>query len=164
MSPKGAGGRATTGSLSLLAWLTITFAAALVGSRFRPGPWYASLAKPDWTPPGAVFAPVWTALYLAMGIAAWMVWRRGGGGRSRAPALALYMVQLALNALWSFLFFGLHRPGLAFLDIALLWAAILTVMVLFWRIRAAAGALILPYLLWVSFAACLNFAIWRLNP
>jgi tryptophan-rich sensory protein len=132
-----------------------------VGSRFRPGDWYASLAKPAWTPPGALFAPVWTALYLAMGIAAWMVWRRGG--RSRAPALALYLVQLALNALWSYLFFGLHRPGLAFLDIALLWAAILSVLFLFWRVKAVAGALILPYLLWVSFAACLNFAIWRLN-
>jgi tryptophan-rich sensory protein len=161
MSPSTARGRAATG-VSLVAWLVITFAAALVGSRFRPGDWYASLAKPDWTPPGALFAPVWTALYTAMAIAAWLVWRRGG--RSRTPALTLYVVQLALNALWSYLFFGLHRPGLALLDIGLLWAAILPVMVLFWRIRAAAGALILPYLLWVSFAACLNFAIWRLNP
>lgn len=161
MSTSTAGGRAAPGALSLAAWLGLTFAAALVGSRFRPGDWYASLAKPAWTPPGALFAPVWTALYLAMGIAAWMVWRRGG--RSRAPALGLYLVQLALNALWSYLFFGLHRPDLALLDIGLLWAAILPVMLRFGRIRSVAGALILPYLLWVSFAACLNFAIWRLN-
>jgi tryptophan-rich sensory protein len=109
-----------------------------------------------------VFAPVWSALYLLMGVAAWLVWRRGGF--AGAPvALGLFVFQLALNALWSYLFFGAHQPGFAFAEIVLLWLVILATMIGFWRITAAAGALMLPYLCWVSFAAALNFAIWRLN-
>ena len=148
--------------LGLAAWLLVTFAAATVGSRFMPGEWYASLAKPSWTPPSGVFAPVWSLLYLLMGLAAWLVWRREGL-RGAAPALSVYLIQLCLNALWSYLFFGLHRPDLAFLDILLLWTAILATMILFLRRSRLAGLFLLPYLLWVSFASFLNFAVWQLN-
>jgi tryptophan-rich sensory protein len=128
-----------------------------------PGEWYASLAKPPWTPPSAVFAPVWTVLYVLMGVAAWVVWRRAGFSGA-APALALFVIQLALNALWSYVFFGLHRVDIALVDIAALWLVILIVLVLFWREDWRAGALLIPYLVWVGFASCLNFALWRLNP
>lgn len=149
-------------ALGLMGWLVAAFAAAWVGSRFRPAEWYEALAKPAWTPPDAVFAPVWTALYALMGVAAWLVWRRAGF--SGAPAaLALFIVQLLLNALWSYLFFGLHRIDLALLEIVPLWLAILIVLVLFWRVDWRAGALMVPYLAWVAFAAGLNFALWRLN-
>jgi len=148
--------------LGLVGWLAVTFAAAWVGSRFMPGAWYASLAKPSWTPPSGVFAPVWTVLYVLMAVSAWLVWRRVGFGTAGA-ALVLFVVQLALNALWSYLFFGLHRAGAAFLDIVALWLAILVVLVLFWRHDRWAGALLAPYLLWVIFASFLNLAVWRLN-
>jgi tryptophan-rich sensory protein len=127
-----------------------------------PGAWYASLAKPALTPPNAIFAPVWTVLYVLMAVAAWLVWRRAGLGGAAVP-LALFVVQLVLNALWSYLFFGLHRVDIAFFDIVALWLAILVVMVLFWRKDWRAGALMLPYLVWVGFASYLNFALWLLN-
>ena len=149
----------TTG---LVGWLVVSFAAAWIGSRFMPGEWYASLAKPSWNPPSAVFAPVWSLLYASMGVAAWLVWRQAGFKEART-ALGLFAAQLVLNALWSWLFFGLHRPGVAFVDIVALWLLILIVSVLFWRRSRTAGALMLPYLAWVGFASCLNFAIWRLN-
>jgi translocator protein len=148
--------------LGLLGWLLVCFAAASVGSRFLPGDWYATLAKPEWNPASAVFAPVWTVLYLSMGVAAWLVWRRAGFATA-GVALAAFAVQLVLNALWSFLFFGLHRPGVAFVDIVVLWLAILVVVLLFLRHDWWAGVLMVPYLMWVGFAACLNFALWRLN-
>jgi translocator protein len=150
-------------ALALLGWLAVSFGASLVGSRFMPGEWYAALAKPAWTPPNWIFAPVWTLLYALIGLSAWLVWRRTGFSGA-GPALSLFLVQLALNALWSYLFFGIHRPGLAFLEILVLWAAILATLILFWRVNAASGLLLLPYLLWVSFAAGLNFVLWRLNP
>jgi benzodiazapine receptor len=149
-------------ALALVAWLAVSFAASLVGSRFMPGEWYAALAKPAWTPPDWIFAPVWSLLYGLMGVSAWLVWRRAGFRRA-GPALGVFLAQLALNALWSYLFFGIHRPGLAFLEILVLWAAILATLILFRRVIAAAGLLLAPYLLWVGFAACLNFALWRLN-
>lgn len=127
-----------------------------------PGEWYASLAKPAWNPPSAVFAPVWTLLYAMMGVAAWLVWRQVGLREAALP-LSLFLVQLVLNALWSYLFFGLHRPDLALLDIVTLWVAILVVLVLFWRVSIPAGILLLPYLCWVGFASFLNFTLWRLN-
>jgi tryptophan-rich sensory protein len=127
-----------------------------------PGAWYASLAKPAWTPPDVVFAPVWTVLYILMGVAAWMVWRRAGFAGA-GTALVLFIVQLVLNALWSYLFFGLHRADLAFLDIVALWVLILVAATLFWRVEWRAGALMIPYVVWVGFASCLNFALWRLN-
>lgn len=148
--------------LGLAGWLAGSFAAGWIGSRYMPGEWYASLAKPSWNPPNTVFAPVWTLLYTLMAVAAWRVWRQAGF-TGAGPALGLFIVQLALNALWTYLFFGLHRPDLAFLDIAVLWLAILGTGILFWRTDPTAGALMLPYLAWVSFAACLNFALWQLN-
>jgi translocator protein len=156
----------TTGTASLVGlgfWLVVTFSAAWIGSRFQPGEWYAGLVKPALTPPGWVFGPVWTLLYAMMGTAAWLVWRAYGLTGAPVP-LGLFLVQLALNALWSYLFFGLNRPGLAFLDIVALWLAILATLVAFWRADPLAGLLLLPYLLWVSFATYLNFQFWRLNP
>ena len=105
---------------------------------------------------------MWTALYLAMGTAAWLVWRRGGWARQRLP-LALYLVQLVLNALWSWIFFGLQRPALAFAEILLLWLAIGATLLHFWRVDRWAGGLLIPYWAWVSFAAVLNFTLWQLN-
>jgi len=149
-------------AIGLVGWLLVSFAAAWIGSRYMPGAWYASLAKPAWTPPNALFGPVWTVLYVCMGVAAWLVWKRSGFGGAGA-ALALFVVQLVLNALWSYVFFGLHRISAAFLDIVVLWAVILVVTVLFWRKVRMAGVLMLPYLIWVGFASCLNFALWQMN-
>ena len=148
--------------IAFVVCLAASFLAAWVGSQFHVGPWYADLAKPRWTPPNVVFGPVWTALYVLMGVAAALVWRRAGLAAAWKP-LAFFGIQLVLNAAWSWLFFGLHRPGAAFLEIVVLWAAILITLVLFWRVRPLAGILFLPYLLWVSFAAVLNFLLWRLN-
>ena len=149
-------------AIGLVGWLTVTFIAAWIGSRYMPGAWYASLVKPSWNPPNAIFGPVWTALYVFMGVAAWLVWRKVSFSGASA-ALILFIVQLALNALWSYLFFGQHRPGLAFIDIIALWAAILVVAALFWRVDRRAGGLMVPYVVWVTFASYLNFVLWRLN-
>jgi tryptophan-rich sensory protein len=149
--------------LALLGWLALSFAAGFVGSRFTPSQWYEQLVKPSWTPPNDVFAPVWSILYIIMGIAAWLVWRRGDFSLVVTP-LTLFIVQLVLNALWSYLFFGLHRPVLAFVDIVVLWVMIVFTMVAFWRVSHIAGALFIPYLVWVTFASLLNLAVWRLNP
>lgn len=148
--------------LALIAWLVVSFSAAIAGSQFMPGAWYAGLAKPPWTPPNWVFAPAWSILYALMGIAAWLVWRRAGW-REGARPLGLFLVQLVLNALWSYVVFGLHLLGAGVVEMALLWVAILATLVLFWRVSAVAGALLIPYLGWVSFAFCLNVAIWRMN-
>lgn len=148
--------------LGLGGFLLLTFAAAAIGSQFMPGEWYARLAKPSWTPPSWLFGPVWTLLYVLMAVAAWLVWKDRGFAGARV-ALVLYSVQLAFNAAWSWLFFGLQRPGLAFAEILVLWIAILATLIAFWRHRALAGALLVPYLAWVSFATALNLAIWRLN-
>lgn len=137
-------------------------AAGWIGSQFMPGEWYVSLVKPAWTPPNVVFAPVWTALYVLMGVAAWLVWRRSGFSGAMVP-LVLFIVQLVLNALWSYLFFGAHQPMLAFFEIVILWIVILLTLVCFWRMSLLAGVLLLPYLCWVGFASALNFQIWRLN-
>jgi len=149
-------------AIGLVGWLTVTFIAAWIGSRYMPGAWYASLVKPSWNPPNAIFGPVWTVLYVFMGVAAWLVWRKVSFSGASA-ALILFIVQLALNALWSYLFFGQHRPGLAFIDIIALWAAILVVAALFWRVDRRAGGLMVPYVVWVTFASYLNFVLWRLN-
>ena len=145
--------------LALVVSLLLAFGAAALGAQFAPGEWYASLRKPPWNPPGWIFGPVWTLLYAAMAVAAWRVWRAGGA----RPALAAYGVQLVLNAAWSWLFFGLRRPDLAFAEILLLWGAILVTMILFLRKDRPAGLLMAPYLAWVSFAAILNFTLWRMN-
>jgi translocator protein len=146
----------------LAGWIAVSFVAAAVGSRFEPGAWYAALNKPPWTPPSWLFGPVWTVLYATMGVAAWLVWERAGFRGARV-ALALFGAQLVLNAAWSWLFFGLQRPGLAAAGILVLLAAIVATCVAFWRVRPAAGLLLLPYSGWVGFAAALNLAIWWLN-
>ncbi|HEX3000102.1 MAG TPA: TspO/MBR family protein [Armatimonadota bacterium] len=124
--------------------------------------WYASLEKPAWTPPGWLFGPVWTLLYISMGVAAWLVWRKCGLQGAALP-LAVFAVQLLLNVAWTGIFFGMHLPGAAFAEIILLWIAILATLILFRHVSPAAGWLLLPYLLWVGFAAALNFSIWQLN-
>jgi translocator protein len=148
--------------IGLLGWLVLVFAAAAVGSRFMPGEWYASLRKPPLTPPGWVFGPVWTILYVLMAVAAWLVWKRYGFAGA-GLALALFIAQVVLNALWSALFFGMQRPGLALIDLAALWVLIAIVTFMFWQKSPAAGAMMIPYLLWVTFAGYLNFGFWRLN-
>ncbi len=148
--------------VALILWIAAAMTAGLVGSRFMPGEWYASLDKPSWNPPSAVFGPVWTVLYVLMGVAAWLVWKRAGF--AGAPvALGLFGLQLVLNALWSYLFFGLQQPALAFIEIVVLWFAILATTIAFWRVSVPAGMLLLPYLAWVGFASALNLRLWRLN-
>ena len=127
-----------------------------------PGEWYASLAKPSWNPPSAVFAPVWSILYLSMGVAAWLVWRQAGFEGAKL-ALGLFAGQLVLNALWSWLFFGRQLPGIALIDILALWCSIVAFLLATRRSNSPAFWLFVPYLLWVSFATALNLQIWRLN-
>lgn len=152
--------------LALVACLAICFAPGVVGSRFGPGTWYQELEKPALTPPGWVFPVAWSLLYLLMGISLFLVWRevrphwREGGA---ALALGLFLAQLVANALWSWLFFGLQRPAWALLDLAALWLLLAAALVAFWKILPVAGALLVPYLLWVSFAGYLNLSIWRMN-
>lgn len=149
-------------ALALVAFLVLCFGAAWIGSQFEPGAWYQELQKPSWNPPAWVFAPVWSLLYLMMAVAGWLVWQERGRKAVRL-ALALFVLQLALNAAWSWLFFGLNRPDLAFVEIVVLWLAILATAARFWRVRRAAGALLLPYLAWVGFAGVLNWVLWRMN-
>jgi len=151
--------------LGLVGWLALSFAASAVGAvaSIQAKSFYGQLVQPDWAPPPFVFGPVWTMLYALMGIAAWLVWRCGGF-RNNQQALTLFLVQLALNALWSWLFFAWHRGAFAFTDIVVLWLFIAATLVSFWRVRPLAGALLIPYLLWVSFAALLNYSVWQLNP
>lgn len=143
-------------------WLLGCFAAPLLSAWARPDGWYAALVKPAWNPPGWVFAPVWTTLYAAMAVAAWLVWRRGGWGRQRRP-LTWFVVQLVLNALWTPLFFGFHRIGWALLEIVVLWCAIVGTLIAFARTSRVAAGLLVPYLAWVTFAAFLTFTLFKLN-
>ena len=147
---------------ALAGWIVLCFAAASLGALFMPGEWYASLRKPSWNPPDWVFGPVWMALYTMMAVAAWLVWKRGGFAAQRR-SLGLFILQLALNAAWTPLFFGMHALGLAFAEIVLLWATIVATLAAFWPVSRTAAWLLAPYLAWVSFAAALNFALWRLN-
>jgi len=149
---------------SLLLSLALTFAVAAIGGWVTAGSvstWYPTLVKPSFNPPDWIFGPVWTALYASMAVAAWRVWSRLGTLRHRA--LAFYGVQLALNLLWSVLFFGAHQIGWALIEIAVLLAAIAGTMIAFWRIDRLAGLALVPYGAWVAFAGVLNAAIWRLN-
>ncbi len=143
-------------------WLVLTFGAAAIGARSLPDEWYRGLKKPSWNPPNWIFGPVWTVLYIMMAAAAWLVWRRAGIAAAIVP-LSFYVVQLALNAAWSWLFFGRHQIRAAFVDILVLWLAIAITVILFWPRESLAGMLLLPYLAWVSFAAVLNGTIWTLN-
>jgi translocator protein len=149
---------------ALLAASAVVAAAGGLFTQTAPGSWYAGLRLPAWQPPGWLFGPVWTVLYIVMAVAAWRVWDRGRrAGVPVGGALGLYFVQLALNLGWTLVFFGLEAPFLAFLEIVLLLAAIVATMLAFVRIDRLAGALFVPYVAWVTFAAALNFAIWRLN-
>lgn len=149
-------------ALALASWLALCFAAAGTAAFVFSDGWYDGINKPSWNPPAWIFGPAWTVLYATMAVAAWLVWREGGW-RAQGRVLSLFVLQWALNVLWTPLFFGLHRPGLALIDIVALWLAILATLIAFWRVRRAAGILLPPYLAWVTFAAVLNFTIWRMN-
>lgn len=149
----------------LLAWFAITFAAAGIGAMASSGAetFYAQLAKPAWAPPGSVFGPVWSVLYVLMAFAAWTVWRVRG--TATAPrTLALFAVQLVVNAVWSWLFFGLRSGTAAFADAVILLALVAATTVAFWRVRPLAGMLMVPYLAWVAFACALTWSTWHMNP
>ena len=146
----------------LAGFLIVTFLAAGLGGAATGNAvrgWYTTIAKPSWNPPGWVFGPVWTGLYAMMAVAAWLVWRKTGW----SGPLVWWGTQLALNAAWSPLFFGLHRIDLALVDIVALWIAIAGTTIAFWRVSPLAGGLFVPYLAWVSLATALNFTLWRLN-
>jgi benzodiazapine receptor len=152
--------------VALAAFVALTFSAAGIGSAFAARSiraWYATLHKPAGNPPASYFGPVWTALYFSMAVAAWNVWRVGGGWDGASSAIAVFLIQLALNAAWSVIFFGMRSPGWALIEIILLWTVVLATMILFWRISTLSGALIVPYFAWVTYAAYLNAGIWRLN-
>ena len=148
--------------IGLLAWLAFTFLASATAVFVSTGDWYAALNKPTWNPPSWIFGPVWTTLYVMMAVSAWLVWQRGGWKLQAVP-LTAFVIQWTLNLIWTPLFFGAHQLGWALLDIILLWLAIVTTIVLFTRVSRFAAGLLIPYLLWVSFAAFLNFTIWRMN-
>lgn len=153
------------GALALLGWvLLLVGMGAGSGMLFGPDAWFAALEKPAWNPPSWLFGPVWTTLYVMMALALWLVRREpeaDDGRRKRAQVL--FAVQFALNMAWTPMFFGLHSPGLALATICLLWMTLLATVLAFFKVRGVAGALLVPYLLWVSFATALNGAIWQLN-
>ncbi len=140
--------------------------AGIVGSLFTVSSittWYATIAKPEFAPPNWVFAPVWTTLFALMGIAAFLIWKKGTDRTDIKVALGIFILQLLLNTLWSVIFFGLHSPGGALIEIFFLWFVIVSTMILFYKISKTAAYLLVPYVLWVSFAMYLNYAIWILN-
>lgn len=146
--------------------VVVSQSAGLLGSLFTfpaIAGWYSTIIKPEFAPPNWVFGPVWTTLFFLMGIAAFLVWRKGFDHPGVKTALGMFALQLILNTSWSLIFFGLHSPGGAFVEIILLWLAIIATMVLFAKVSRRAAWLLAPYLAWVSFAAYLNYAIWMLN-
>jgi tryptophan-rich sensory protein len=151
--------------LGLFAWLAISFAAAALGGLASADAevFYRELARPGWAPPAWIFAPVWSLLYLLMGIGAWLVWREHGF-RKASATLSLFLVQLGANALWTWLFFVWHLGALAFGEILIVWLLILCTVFAFWRVRPLAGALLFPYLGWVTFASALTYSVWKRNP
>ena len=154
--------RGVTKWLGLVFWVVVCLGAAAPGASFSPDDWYAKLNRPAFVPPDAVFGWVWSVLYLSMAVAAWSIWKRARLQNTWLP-LSVFLLQLILNAAWTWLFFGLHRIDLAFFDILLLLAGIVATIVLFLRHGRIAGWLLLPYLAWVAFASVLNFEYWRLN-
>ncbi|MDH4907802.1 TspO/MBR family protein [Xanthomonas euvesicatoria] len=149
----------------LLGWLVLCYAVAALGAiaSIQAASFYVELQRPAWAPPGWLFGPVWMALYGMMAVSAWLVWRRGGWAGARV-ALTLFLVQLALNGLWSWLFFAWHLGAWAFADIVALWLVLAATIGVFGKRQASAAWLLVPYLAWVSFAAALNFSVWQLNP
>lgn len=153
--------------LRLIGCIAICQAAGIIGSIFTAQSvrtWYTTLQKPAFSPPNWLFAPVWITLYTMMGIALYLVWRKSESTDVPSVVFIVFAVQLGLNALWSFVFFGLRSPFWGVVEITMLWLAIITVIILFWKVSQYAALLLVPYLLWVSFAALLNFSLWRLNP
>jgi benzodiazapine receptor len=150
-------------AIGLVLWLALCLSASSTAVFVSTGDWFAQLQKPAWNPPAWIFGPVWTTLYIMMGVAAWLVWREGGWKTQTLP-LGLFFLQWLFNVLWTPLFFGVHRIGIAFADISMLWFVLATTVICFYRVSPRAGILLIPYLAWVSFAAVLNFTIWRLNP
>jgi len=151
--------------VALAVWiLAIVVAGAAAGLLFPPGDWYQQLAKPTWDPPPWLFGPVWTTLYVLLGIGSWLVWREPGvPAAERRGAWIAFSVHALLNLAWTPLFFGLRHPGIAFIDICLLWMALLWMTLRFGRIKPLAGYLQVPLVLWVSFALLLNGTIWLMN-
>jgi tryptophan-rich sensory protein len=151
--------------LGFLGWLLVCLAAAALGglASAQAGVFYQALLRPDWAPPGWLFGPVWTVLYLLMAVSAWLVWR-AGGFRNAGFALSMFLFQLAVNALWTWLFFVWHLGAAALAEIMVLWLLIVATVSLFWRHHRLAAVLLLPYLAWVSFAAVLTWAVWKHNP
>jgi translocator protein len=150
----------------IIVFIAIAQGAGIIGSLFTVGSvdtWFATLSKPEVNPPSWIFGPVWASLYTLMGIAAFLVWQKGWHRKNVKMALGVFGIQLFLNAVWSVIFFGMQNPGWALADIALLWLAIVWTIAVFYRISKPAAYLLVPYLLWVSFAAYLNYAIWTLN-
>lgn len=158
-------GKAFRDFLVLAGWLALCFVVAGLGGAATStsvSTWYLELEKPSWNPPSWVFGPVWTVLYAMMAVAAWLVWRVPPS-TERSAGLRVFGVQLALNLLWSCVFFGLRNPGWAFLEVVLMWTAIAVTMRCFLRLSRPAGWLLAPYLAWTTFAATLNFTLWMLN-
>ena len=151
--------------VGLVVWLALSYLTSAVGglASINAGAFYAGLVRPDWSPPGWLFGPVWLTLFTLMGVAAWLVWRQAGFAAART-ALTLFLAQLGFNGLWSWLFFAWGLGLWALMDIAVLLVLITATMTAFWRRQRLAGAMLVPYLLWVSFAAVLNYSLWRLNP
>ncbi len=153
------------GGLMFFLFLAICFGVAALGSAFTTpyiDSWYSQINQPSWTPPDAAFPPVWSTLFFLMAVSAWLVWKKTGWKKGRWP-LGIFFVQLALNACWSFLFFTMQSPGSALIEIVFLWLAILFTIIEFFKVRAIAGWINVPYLIWVSYAAALNCAIWWIN-
>lgn len=145
--------------LSFVVFLGLVMAAASTGMLFKPGAWYRRLSKPRWTPPDIAFPIVWTVLYLMIAVAGWLVWREGS-----VAALIFWGLQLILNALWSYLFFGQRRMDLALADVSLLWLSVAGFIVIAWPLSTTAALLFVPYLIWVTIAANLNRAVRKMNP
>jgi tryptophan-rich sensory protein len=148
--------------VALAGWLLVAFAAAALGAiaSADAGTFYAQLERPAWAPPAWVFGPVWTVLYALMGVSAWLVWRRAGFTRAHL----VFLCQLAVNALWSWLFFAWKQGALAFIEALVLWMLIAATAIAFWRLHRAAALLLVPYALWVAFAVVLTYAVWQRNP
>ena len=154
-----------TDVLGLMLWFAVSSVAAAIGAfaSVQAGTFYAELTRPAWGPPATVFGPVWTVLYALMAVSAWLVWRHRALQQSQI-ALLLFLSQLVLNALWSWLFFSWKLGALSFIDIVALCLLLIATLVCFWRVSRLAGLLLVPYLAWVTFATVLNYQIWRLNP
>ena len=153
-------------AFKLIVAIVVCELAGIIGSFFTTSAiptWYTALAKPALNPPSWVFGPVWTILYALMGIAVFLVWQKGIHHKHIRKAVTVFALQLALNTLWSIVFFGLESPGWAFVNIVLMWLSIVWTMILFYKISKPAMYLLTPYIVWVSFAAYLNYSIWILN-